>query len=588
MTDSNKCVYHSSLLTSIESSSKYSKYSKSSKSCNYSKSNNPCDNPCDNTCDNFDYRDAVVKVQAEFILLGQTGTAGGSEITSATGTTPLAPNNRADAIIEYNGFFIKNHYIVCTSQNVLIPPSLTSVANRYPIFDPDNITLGQIKDQLTQASRIFVTVNNVNGCGVSYIYQARLRIVDGAGNIALLEIEYDDAWNSEGRIENNCPYSKKCDPCNIANPIINKCHPYFKVTSNCKVQPGDEIYVIGDYVAHATNNSIVDSANSITKGTLVNNSFMDNKGFDLAENVLITLPANVFSVGLPIVTKDFKVIGMITRKVDYPGQNYYVAGVSSEFMRNVIRKYIKYVECPEAEHPHLELIEDPVGDFFRYVKGYAGIAYDVFNGSFYDQTVDYTSGLPPLGQPRVRLDANGNFLSSPFDKSIQGIRVLGIAGLNPTDAVGVQDGYHYVPGGAGVAPLPASLPNSPFLFKLRPGDLINIVNCQIPGNEECQIVPALKTWEMLPGDSLCLYYRRGGNALNTADNSATENYNNFYSITGILGEFPKALDYPWYNIKDIPLLSRIPYPGFIFNTQLEDPQVIQLNTVGAGVFHPAF
>src|SRR5690349_17453840 len=74
------------------------------------------------------YKDAVVEVHSEFILLGASGPAGNANGTGATGGTPLGTNSRADILLEGNGFFIKGHYIVCPAQLVLMPPSLTSVA----------------------------------------------------------------------------------------------------------------------------------------------------------------------------------------------------------------------------------------------------------------------------------------------------------------------------------------------------------------------------------------------------------------------------------------------------------------------------
>src|SRR5437870_2330997 len=53
------------------------------------------------------YKDAVVELHSEFILIGASGPTGG-----VTGGTPLAPNSRADIILEGNGFFIKGHYII--------------------------------------------------------------------------------------------------------------------------------------------------------------------------------------------------------------------------------------------------------------------------------------------------------------------------------------------------------------------------------------------------------------------------------------------------------------------------------------------
>ena len=107
------------------------------------------------------YKDAVVEIHSEFILLG-------SGVGGATGGTPLAPNTRSDVILEGNGFFINGHYIIAPAQLVLLPPSLSSVVNRYPFFNSNNLTQGTIQNQMIRASRILISVFNVNGKGTLF------------------------------------------------------------------------------------------------------------------------------------------------------------------------------------------------------------------------------------------------------------------------------------------------------------------------------------------------------------------------------------------------------------------------------------
>src|SRR3989338_4898178 len=108
MTKDNKCASRNKCESSSSSSS-----ADSSEVCYKVKCEPKCDKPkCkDNKCKCLSpekilckYRNAVVEVHSEFILLG-TGAAG------ATGGTPLGANSRADIIVEGNGFFIKGHYI---------------------------------------------------------------------------------------------------------------------------------------------------------------------------------------------------------------------------------------------------------------------------------------------------------------------------------------------------------------------------------------------------------------------------------------------------------------------------------------------
>lgn len=583
MTKDNKCASRNKCESSSSSSS-----ADSSEVCYKVKCEPKCDKPkCkDNKCKCLSpekilckYRNAVVEVHSEFILLG-TGAAG------ATGGTPLGANSRADIIVEGNGFFIKGHYIVLPAQLVLLPPSLTSVANRYPFIDPADLTLGQIRNQMVRASRILVSVFDVNGKGNSFVYEADLVGVDGAGNVAVLKINYKKQWN-------------------LCNPCVEKCHPYFNLGSSRSSVEGEKVYLIGDPNSNVLNRRLFNSVGAITEGLLQDHRYLEYSGFALHESILVSAPAYAFSAGLPILNCQAEVIGMQTADISATlpalsigstvgGANQMeglgaVGGPSELFMRRVIKALIKG-SCSRNWNCNIETICDPVGTYSRYKKAYAGIAYDVFTGVDYDITTDYTSGAPPLGQPRVRLDSFGNFLNSPSCKELVGIRVLGLAGANPDgSAMGIPNGFWYVPGGVTVAPLATGLPVSPFLNRLLPGDVITHIEGVAIGdlNFSKQIAPSLITWRLCAGDQLEICYRRGGNALNTADNSLTENYDNLYTYTVCLADFPYLLDYPWYAVNYFPLLAELPYPGFAFPLgQSSNPQVPSL-TFGAP-FHPAF
>lgn len=524
------------------------------------------------------YKDAVVEIHSEFILLG-TGATGG-----ATGGTPLSPNARADVILEGNGFFIKGHYIVAPAQLVLLPPSLTSAANRFPFFNPGSLALGQIQNEIIRASRILVSVFNVNGKGHSFVYEADLVGVDGAGDIAVLKINFKKQWN-------------------MCNPCVEKCHPFLKFGSSRGSKEGEKVYLIGDFAGgllHSFN-----SVGAITEGLLADHRHVDYNGLILPETVLVTAPVYSYSAGLPILNGQGQVIGMQTTDVagivpfvpivpiilgslflNRESGYGYVAGPSEFFMRRVVKTIIEG-SCSRKYNCQLQTICDPAGTYYRYTKAYAGIAYDVFTGVDYDITEDFTSGLVTSGFPRVRLSMNGDFLSSPSCKELVGIRVLGLAGANPDDASGVVNGLYYVPGGTGTAPLPAYLPVSGFLGKLLPGDVITHINGVAIGDLNKQIAPSLITWRLCAGDQIEICYRRGGNALNAADNGVTENYDNLLTFTGCLHGFPPLMDYPWYAIEKFPLLSVFPYPGFVFPAgQATNPQIPAL-TSGLG-FHPAF
>jgi S1-C subfamily serine protease len=506
---------------------------------------------------------------------------------AVTGGTPLGPNSRADIILNGSGFFIKGHFIVTTASTVLLPPSLTSVVNRYPFLDPMDTTLGTIRNEMVRASRILVSVFNVNNKGHSFVYEADLIGVDGAGDIALLRINFKRQWN-------------------LCNPCIEKCHPYFKLGSSRATKDGEKAYLIGDFIANALNPRTFSSI-GIIDGLVADHRYTDYSGFILPESVLVSASVYSYKHGLPILNCQAQVIGMQTSNVvgtvpqirnrSTPVPTFLtqlsglggVGGPSEFFMRRVLKEFIKG-SCTRKFNCNLEIIQDPAGSYYRYKKGYLGVAYNLLIGPDYDVTVDFTSGQVISGLPRVRLSPNGDFLNSPSCKELIGIRVIGLAGLNPDDAPGVPNGATYVPGGVGVNPVLAQgLPVSPLLCKLQPGDVITHIEGVALGDLDKQIAPSLITWRLCAGDQIEICYRRGGNALNTADNSLTENYDNLYTQCVTVADFPRLMDYPWYAVDNFPLLADFPYLFVFPDSQSPNPQFPSLNPLfGFPPFHPAF
>lgn len=437
---------------------------------------------------------------------------------------------------------------------------------------------------MIRASRILVSVFNVNGRGHSFVYEADLVGVDGAGNIAVLKINYKKQWN-------------------MCNPCVEKCHPFFNFGSSRGSRNGEKVYLLGDFISNAYNQRLFNAVGAVTEGLLSDHRYVDYSGWNPAESVLVSAGAYAFSSGLPILNCQGQVIGMQTTDLaavlpliglttlvglyfDQQEGAGLVSGPSEFYMRRIIKMLIKGL-CPRQFNCQLETICDPVGSYYRFKKAYLGLAYDLFTGPMYDVTTDFTSGPAPLGFPRVRVDAQGNFLASPSCKELIGMRILGVAGANPTDSVAlVPNGYWYVPGGTGIAPLPAFLPVSPLLSKILPGDVITHINNVAIGDLDKQIAPFLITTRVCTGDQLEIVYRRGGNIGNTADNATTDNYDNLYSYSICLADFPLFLDYPWGNVEQFPLLANLIFPAFSFPVlQLTNPQLPQL-LLGAP-FHPA-
>ncbi len=555
------------------------------------------------------YADAVVGVHSEFILIGASGPTG------VTGGTPLALNARADIIKEGNGFFFRkgckkekkdkcrdkcyspsSHsglYIMTAAQNVLLPPSLSSVAQRFPPVDATPFSYGNIKDTMVRASRILVSVFGVadkKGCKHSYVYEADLIGVDGAGDLAILKIAECSGFN-------------KCQPALCD-------HIAFKLGG--KPCAGDKVYLLGDYVTSSLNRRTFNAVSAIADGIVSDADYADYFGWALQEAVLVTAPAYAFTAGLPMIDCEGRVFAMQTtdlaavdNRINFTlgtgatgtiGQTEgsgLVAGPSMAFLAPSIKAILRPCDCSRIECD-IEQIADSVGSYRRFVKGYAGIAYDIFTAGDYTTTAEFTSGKIYSTLPRIRVSSTGQLLNGPNPKILRGVRVLGLAGANPDDQENIANGAYYVPGGTGLsAPLAGLvLPVSPVLGKLLPGDLITSIGGIPMGDIGQQRAPAAATWGVKPGCDLTFCYSRGGNELNTDDNGVdndSEQYgrNTSYSVrVGLVG-FPKLMDYPWYSINRDALLAAAPY-GFVFPAeQVTNPQ-LPARTQPAGFFHPAF
>lgn len=628
--------------------------------------------PCQKLCAQDIYkvfRNAVVSIRSEFILL-----APGIDPTivpsTPLGISPAATNGsnqRTDVILSGNGFFIPGHFIVCPASLILLPPTINGAANRYPYSLTKGYltTPGPIDSQMISASRILVTVYNVNGRKQTFTYQAQIVGVDGAGDIAMLRIDYDSIYN-------------------IGAPCLHKKeHPYFMMRDSREACPGERIYVMGSTCTSSEIPYQQENQRSIVEGIISENKFLESQGWILPECIVID--ANVYSpnTGNPIIDCYGRILGMQTTAlignrtghfnniVPFEGfyetgstgsigeplqslQNYFfssdsfgaVMGPTSNFMSLVLRAFLKG-NCRFEYQRHLEYVNDNANGYYRYMKGYAGIAYRRVDNLSYDATYDYSlvANDTIYGAPRVRLDQNGNFVGVPDCKLIGGIQVMALAGDNGSLVQNQTSGLYSVPGytncssavvGAifsGIVEDTSTngtdLVDSPFLGLLYPGDIIVAAGTdesqvQIGGLTE-QTTLSNVTWRLNPNDLLRLVIRRGNNvANNLGTNSNTnvlqENYSNSYTIVQPLQKYPQLMDYPWYNVglfwnvlappavvSNIPPTNYISYPPnptssiavpapftpFPFfpvanNNQSVNPQLPQgVNGEITGFFHPA-
>lgn len=178
-----------------------------------------------------------------------------------------------------NGFLIKNHYIICPASLVLKGP-------------------GKIKD------KNYAAISNVNGLGVSYSYEIEIVGIDGAGNIAICQINMDKDWNK-------------------TNPSLEN-HATLRWGKSRNCSPGDSIFLIGE--------TTTPSENGVVLCNIADNRYVSYDGdvngeLLLLSNVMLTGKQQ----GLPVIASDCTVVGMYI-KCATPN-----VALSEFFMRRPVR-----------------------------------------------------------------------------------------------------------------------------------------------------------------------------------------------------------------------------------------------------------
>lgn len=405
-------------------------------------------------------------------------------------TSPLTVIN-----FRSNGVFIKCGkclYVLCSSAAILAPPAYLVNNLRYPFVNANAAITGLVPDDLVQMSKILVTVHNLDGkpvisddceaAGHTIVYQARVCFVDGAGGFGLLQIDGCSEWN-------------KCLP-----EISAKHQPHIKRGKSRHLQCGEKVFLLGNIGTNIYDTQL-DSSFGISQGVVINERGADPSGWNLQELVIVDAQGFSPNIGMPIIDGAGRLVGLQTLSV--PGVvpannagivgNGMVAGISQEFMEYPLNVYCRTCQnkCKSKYRQKIREVQDNIGYFCAYVKGYAGLAYQVTTASDYNTIVgDLATGA------RVPLfDSNGNLYSGPNCKYLRGITVITLAG-------NVDITYALVPGAAALAPYnQEDLNDSNFLNEVPPGAIIlgqdGCDKCWF-GNDNQTIVPALYTWKTVP------------------------------------------------------------------------------------------
>lgn len=468
----------------------------------------------------FKYHDAVVAIQSMFTL---------------TDSSSGDPEETKDYFLSGNGFFVQQGIIVCPASLVLIPSSYLSDRNRYPYVSntqPD--PTGDVPNVMTQVSRILVTVYGVDSQCDSYAYTATLVMVDGASNIAYLKINMASASN-KGAVG------------------LKKCHPYFNWGFSKNCNQGDRVFSIGSFISNVNGPYDASSKNLITQGVISDNSHVDYQGWAQTELMVVDFETYYSKIGSPIINTEGNVVGMITGNVTgfvdptdlrKTGQGA-VFGVTELAMNYSFLTLLNIKDSKFA--PYFQTIPDNLGTFYRYLKGYLGVAWDLVTAKTMFSTV--------AADGTVSINYTSGALSSgSFNKNIVGIRVAALAGSTQTT-------NPVIPGATTGAPYtPPASSNSPLLNIVNPNDFIthiSVGSCNKSyaiGDLYNQICPTLITFAQAAGETVTLTYY-----------TIADNYTNQNEITATLQPFPLIADYPWYAVDNLPAdatLTRLPDVAF--------------------------
>lgn len=494
------------------------------------------------------YNSAVVEIHSEFNFTNATDptllplAAEGL----AFATTPASANALFSVYKHGAGAFIDQHIIVTAAQNVLAPPDHTLLYNRWP-FTANQINPAALQSNImTRAGRIFVDVYNVNGSGHSYTYQADIIGVYGLGDIALLYIDRQAAWNQ-------------------FIPCIKKCHPHFRFGCSRRYRTGLPVFTMGSAFSRSMGGySAVNSSSSynnnqghfLVEGVVADARHTDHLGYAQQELLVADFGVYAGAAGLPIINKFGHIIAIQTMNVagavtaSNIGANAasnptffnqavgdgLVAGPTQWFFMKPILRLICSLRSRNQDY--IENITDPAGDYVRYIHAYLGLAWEVMDGQDY---MAYRNSVN--GRIQTRFDAAnpGMYLATPLrKKEIIGITVAGLT----VDSIAPSPfrGDIFLPGaGAAGSNVPTPWVTSPLSGSVRLNDIITHVERCPLGDIGKQIPLALITSRKRVGDNVELQIRSYASGYETQTRVV---------VAGAL--IPRFFDYPLYAYHNFP------------------------------------
>ncbi len=295
----------------------------------------------------YGLKDAIVTVYTETQIRGEGDDC--SEVVRSQGS----------------GFFVSKRHIVTAAHVVLFD---NHCDNRYPPRMSCPL--------LSRVGQITVRVNNVNCSGEAYFYEATLVGVSGSLDIAVLEISDTDSV-----------------------PKL-KSHPVLNWGCSRKYAIGEPAYVLAD--------TLNAEAISISSGIVMDNLAADAR-FDAEypfatwgfEAVITDASSNPGNAGGPLLDSNGRVIGVISGVEATQKYNIYQSPQScltlqsfrtvavSEYVAHFITSAFLAGPVDESLGHHLELVNDPLGNYYRYATGSLGITgYEAFGPKYIQMVPD--------------------------------------------------------------------------------------------------------------------------------------------------------------------------------------------------------
>ncbi len=534
--------YGNSSSSSSSSSSCSSSNSSCSSGCETLECKIKCKKPCPEVCYPYvcegyhpavlccKYKDSVVQLCAE------------SVVTDATGGSVTADILRNDAqvvCVDGAGFLMRykcQSYVLAPASVALLPPTFAGSYNRFPFLAGANQTNPgtTAENSMLRASRYFGTINNVNGCGRSFVYELDLLGVDGMGDLAIFYVNPCRKWNKN-------------------NYRLRKCHPHLKWGCSRKLDCGNYVYALGSAPSNKFTSLLNYPCSGFACGTVSNNKALDRTGWAQQELLLTDLPANRAGRGLPLVDCMGRLVGMSTLPdftfgdesatfADGRSNASHVGGPSQYFMQPVVNALVRGQQSKYS--CYIEGVTDPAGGYVRFKHGWLGVAWQGL------LPYDYDLNITATGSYRPRFDTSSEFINSPDCKEVIGVLVTGVVGNSQANNYNLvlpslADTATYSGiNGAAATGAPGALVDSPLFGNINPGDVITHVNKYPVGDcTKCAEPLANFTWSSIAGkDYLRVFYRP-----RVTDTDGNQSIDSDVKTATVQTVCPPYLyDYPWY------------------------------------------